>query len=313
MASVNKQLIKGWIQYLKNNQIAGMQSNPRTGALDYKRQPTLTDLTTYLRKDYEEDEILDAVQQVLGAEQDSEQGGELATQGTRDPSTWHQSEVTPADPQDQIGHTPQQAPKKKKFNTDDAEDAKYSQRGVVPFKNGNEVRPYSNVPSTWHQNEITPGQEQDRIGGQDQISHTQQWKARPKKFNTDNAQDADVKQRNGIENDPKALPSKRKPRFKYRYKKGQLKEAIRDFQGKNLSEKEIQAIFKVLANKKPAAQPSNASVQNKTQRVQADSNSQASYDNEQDNQARVRELKRIIRDQMTDQQRAALYRALTDV
>ncbi len=314
MASANQKLTKGWIQYLKNNQIVGLKSNPRSGRLDYKRQPTVTDLTSYLGKDYDEDAILDAIQQVLGSNgnnDDTETADNgLATQGSRDPSTWHQSEVTPGTPLGAIGNNPaQKQSSRKNFNTDDAEDAKYSQRGVVPRNN-------STDPSTWHNSEITPN-------AQDQIGAQMPWKSKPKKYNTDNAQDAQVKDRlpkkigttpSGIPGpsgsdkpiSPEDTPPKRKPRFKYRYKKGQLKEAIRDNQGAELSEKEVQSIFKILSTAKPAKEPTSMASTNS-------SNTTTTNTSQIDLEEQVRKLKRVIRDEMTDQQRSALYRALTDV
>lgn len=308
MASANQKLTKDWIQYLKNNQIVELQSNPKTGRLKYKRQPTVTDLTTYLGKDYDEDAILDAIQQVKGKDAGEEDPtspeGELTTQGNRDPSTWHQSEVTPGEPLDGIGNNPTRQTTGKKFNTDDAEDAKYSQRGVVP-------RTGSRDPSTWHNSEMSPAEYQDQIGAE------MPWQEKPKKYNTDNAQDAKVKDKSprklgsipkGIEGTGSTVPSgpedstpTRKPRFKYRYKKGQLKEAIRDWQGDTLSEKEIQEIFKILV------QPVS-----KKGTVSAD-NAEAEAPSQEETEEQVRKLKRVIRDTMTDQQRAALYRALTDV
>lgn len=314
MASVRQKLTRDWIQYLKNNQIAELQSDPKTGRINYKREPTVTDLVTYLGKDYDEDAILDAIQRVKGGDEDQDDtGGELATQGNRDPSTWFNKEMTPGqaqEPNDQIGNNPTRQPRGKKFNTDDAEDAKYSQRGVVP-RNG------STDPSTWHNSEVTPGQARDQIGAE------MPWRAKPKKYNNDNAQDVEVKDKSpkrlgstpkGI-NGPGSNPAptgpedqapKRKPRFKYRYKKGQLKEAIRDWQGDTLSEKEIQEVFKILSEPTAKEKPGNVAVP----AAQNNGNTGASSD---DMEEQIRKLKRVIRDTMTDQQRAALYRALTDV
>lgn len=314
MASPKQTLTRNWIQYLKNNQIVALQSNPKTGALNYKRQPTVTDLTNFLRKDFDEDQILDAIQTVMaGKDTDGDDetttGGELAPQGSRDLSTF-----TPGKRYDGIdGPQPSTPPRGKKYNTDDAEDAKYSQRGVQPYKG-------TDKPSTWFNKEMTPGEYQDQIGAQ------MPWKAKPKKYNTDDAEDAQVKDKTpklpGNEPEklgmaPRALPNaerpegktpKRKPRFKYRYKKGQLQEAIRDWQGDSVSEKEVQDIFKILANpQKAAAVPQNA-----TGSGQA-APAQAAIPSEQEQQEQIRRLKQVIRDTMTDQQRAALYRALTDV
>lgn len=295
--SVNQQITKGWIQYLKNNQIAALQSNPKTGRLNYIREPTVTDLVSYLSKDFDEDEILDAVQQAKSASQSTKDnpatsiGGELATQGSRDPSTWHNSEVTPGQPWPELGNnpTPQLGNRTKKYNTDDAEDAKYSQRGVVPHTG-------KRTPSTWHNSEVTPADPYDQIGN----DHTAQPKK--KKYNTDDADDAEIKDKNS-----KSLSGpKRKPKFKYRYKPGQLKEAIRDWQGDPLSEKEIQTIFKILSQPNSKKVPST-NVNNPSTPVASTGNAPADLEDQ------IRKIKAVIRDTMSDQQRKSLYRALTDV
>jgi hypothetical protein len=325
MASVRQKLTREWIQYLKNNQIAELQSNPKTGRLSYRREPTVTDLVTFLGKDFDEDEILDAIQLVKGDGTNDEEdtGGELAVQGkrdlstrgdgNRDLSTWHDKEITPINRAPGISNNPSWDSKDKRFNTDDAEDANYSQRGM---------RVRSTAPSTWMDKEISPMSPHGQIGGQDQIGHQARWQTKPKRYNTDNAQDVQVKNKDPkkLSTDQKVLPPgprrglpspqgstpKRKPRFKYRYKKGQLKEAILDWQGETLGEKEIQVIFKILAD--PTFK--------KKSKTSVDSGSETGSNtvrSEADMQDQIRKLKQLIRDTMTDKQREALYRALTDV
>jgi hypothetical protein len=46
--AANARLVKDWIQYLKNNQIADMQSDPKTGQLKYRRRPNTEDLFQFL-------------------------------------------------------------------------------------------------------------------------------------------------------------------------------------------------------------------------------------------------------------------------
>lgn len=48
MANKKEELLKGWIQYMKNNRIVRMQSDPQTGNLNYTRSPTIDDLNKFL-------------------------------------------------------------------------------------------------------------------------------------------------------------------------------------------------------------------------------------------------------------------------
>lgn len=67
MAANAQQLIKDWIQYLKNLQIVSLKSDPTTGKLQYKRQPTSDDISRFLevKTDFEPDQISNAIHTVL--------------------------------------------------------------------------------------------------------------------------------------------------------------------------------------------------------------------------------------------------------
>ncbi len=62
-------LTKDWIQYLKNNQIVAMQSDPSTGKLKYHRKVSVGDLKTFLKVNagFDETAIDQAIQKVIGA------------------------------------------------------------------------------------------------------------------------------------------------------------------------------------------------------------------------------------------------------
>src|SRR5271165_5581126 len=47
--AVDQNLVKDWIQYLKNNKIVALQSDPESGRLKYIRQPTSQDLERFLQ------------------------------------------------------------------------------------------------------------------------------------------------------------------------------------------------------------------------------------------------------------------------
>lgn len=63
----NNPLVRDWIQYLKNNQIASSKSNPETGKLNYKRSPTTEDLKKFLSISgtFSDEQISNAIDTVL--------------------------------------------------------------------------------------------------------------------------------------------------------------------------------------------------------------------------------------------------------
>ncbi len=66
MAS-NSRLTKDWIQYLKNNQIVALKSDPNSGALSYRRPVTVEDLFRFLdsSSNFGEEKIMNAIGMVL--------------------------------------------------------------------------------------------------------------------------------------------------------------------------------------------------------------------------------------------------------
>lgn len=67
-------LVKPWIDYLKNNQIVALQSDLNTGALKYKRSVTTDDLKKFLHinTEYTQAEINSAIDQVVGDQQNTQ-------------------------------------------------------------------------------------------------------------------------------------------------------------------------------------------------------------------------------------------------
>ena len=164
--------------------------------------------------------------------------------------------------------------------------------------------------STWHQTEITPGEKQDRIPQSTKPTQPQQAQAK-KRYNTDDAEDVQVKTpgrvpprlggppagRQAPEEQPPQTPP-RKPRFKYRHR---VQEAFYDRQGAELSEDDIEAVFKALLSPQAAEpEPEQGEPEQDPNEIKAR------------NQERMRELKRMIREVMTPQQRRALWRALSE-
>jgi len=106
--AINPQLTKSWIQYLKNNQIVDLKSDPNTGKLNYKRSVTASDLSDFLelKTDYTPDQIANAIHMVLSKKAIGRQPGKLQNKPipSSDLSTWHHSEMRPgAFPPKQVG------------------------------------------------------------------------------------------------------------------------------------------------------------------------------------------------------------------
>lgn len=128
-------LTKGWIQFLKNNQVVSTQSNPKTARLNYKRQPNVTDLMKFLEvnTDFDESDIRKAIKTTM-----SRKGGTapevpaLPGKSQGNVSTWHQTQTTPGQAQEPSAEPavplPQQE-KPKKYSTDDAEDVEFREPG----------------------------------------------------------------------------------------------------------------------------------------------------------------------------------------
>lgn len=233
-------LTKDWIQYLKNNRIVSTQSDPKTGRLNYRKNPSATDLMKFLnlKTDFDESAVRQAIKTVLNSKQGQgeeqpktqelpapQQGGELST------STAQHTEISPGERQSY--REPIQAPDTpKKYSNDDAED--------IAFRE--------------------PGQEYP------------------------------------------AIAHKKKPRVKYSDLKKGLREDFYDREGAELDENDIKQIFKILLT--PQAEPE--------QSTQAEPGQENLSDEEKlvQRQQYMRQLKELIRDAMTPEQRKALWRVL---
>lgn len=124
MATNAKALTKGWIEYLKNNQIAELKSDPETGRLKYRKPVTADDLSNYLENatDFGEDAISKAIHMVLAKKAIGKQPAKL------------QNTPPEQEPNKQIGgpeNKPKQVgsnvpvPPKKKYDNKDATDIDY--------------------------------------------------------------------------------------------------------------------------------------------------------------------------------------------
>jgi hypothetical protein len=130
--AANPQLIKQWIKYLKNNQIAELKSDPDTGDLSYRRPVKTEDVHNFLEveTDYTPEQISNAIHTVLTGNAINKQPPKLQNNKTpsSDVSTWRQSEVTPGQKQQAIpysGNQPVQPTKSPRRSNDDATDIEY--------------------------------------------------------------------------------------------------------------------------------------------------------------------------------------------
>lgn len=70
-----EQIIKKWIQYLKNNQIAALKSDPKTGQLQYRRPVTIQDLESFLElnSNFSREVITKAIRSVIASDDSPKQ------------------------------------------------------------------------------------------------------------------------------------------------------------------------------------------------------------------------------------------------
>jgi hypothetical protein len=297
-------LTRGWIRYVKNMGIAKAQSDPNTGKLAYNKQPKVQDLIKYLTNtgDFHKDLIRAAVLQVMQ--------GKSGKGNAEDPETQKQ---LPG----QESETQKQLPNNATDNAKPGENPNNQQSGV----------------STWHHTEVTPGQRQEP--GTD-VAQTPQRQPKKSRFNTDDAEDVEVKQPKqqprlqGNGNAPRLAgpahpepeqPPPRKPRFKYRNK---IQEAFYDDDGAEVSEDDVEAIFKVLLSQQmpgPKGIDQEEEPKQQQQPQQGQQQGQQQDQTGQQNKMDPAERKKIMLDKLQDiiandmqpSQRKALWRALHEV
>ena len=121
-------LIKEWIQFLKNNQIVGMQSDPKTGKLNYRQKVTEDLVRRFLKleTDLDDDAIDNILATSLGDKGNEPQEPEQLQQpkGSNLASVDNTQGGAPATQQQKQQQTSQQ-PKKQKYNNNDAEDVAF--------------------------------------------------------------------------------------------------------------------------------------------------------------------------------------------
>lgn len=119
------ELTKGWIQYLKNNQIVAMQSEPSTGKLKYNRKVTADDVKHFLQNNTQFDKA--AIDKALASIKPT--ANLPATQQSNQPAAG-----APDQPQQSNQPRQPQQPPKKQYDNSDAEDVepRYGPRPTLP-------------------------------------------------------------------------------------------------------------------------------------------------------------------------------------
>lgn len=222
-------LTKKWIQYLKNNQIVAMQSDPKSGRLNYRKKVTVDDLIHFLQNDtdYSDTQIDKAIDTVLTKKPKATQNLP-ATVGNNQPAATNNKNLPPSKmPQIGVDNIDVGAPRQKKYdNTGDITDVepRYSTQQPQQQKQ-NAIA--NNAPRNNPTIEPEQGQEKKkRTGG---------------------------KQAGVVSQTPNAI-RKRAERARKRAN-GTLEEDFVDDPGEELDEKDVEDVFNLLGKSKDDTSP----------------------------------------------------------
>lgn len=252
MASDAKTLTKEWIIFLKNNQIAAQQSDPKTGKLTYKKQPTAADLERFLnlKSDFDEQVIATAIRDAL-------ENRPANKSGTAPPP----DKTQPTSPQPTQPTTAQPDTENPLAASDEVID-----RNNAEWRKNNNIDAmsrewYDSLDSTRPEEPKEPEERKPKL-------HT--------KLKTPGT-------------------ATQKPRVSYRG----LKEDISDIAAEEIDEPTVEQIFNSLAFHAPDEDEPE------------DDNSSATPDPAAQ-QDEIKQIKRVVRDTMSDAQIKSLWRELTD-
>jgi hypothetical protein len=183
---------------------------------------------------------------------------------------------------------PTPGPEKKKYNNDDAED--------IPFREVPRDAP------------AVPGKPQQLAAPTPQEPEAPAAKKAPRKLSST---DAAIRKRSARTPGGKAFTQMQQSLAPTAKRRGKLKEDIGEEVGYELDEKDVEAIFGMLASNQPENTPSNKS----QERQPAPPSSMLPPDpahREAKKQENIKKLKRLVRDGMSPFQRQALWRALNE-
>lgn len=261
MTDMASNLTKDWIQYLKNNQIAAIQSDPKSGKLNYRRKVTASDVVNFLqvKTDYNDGAINKAIDSVVGSRTSGDAGGNLTT---------NEPQMSPGTAQPQEPHkpplAPPSAPSKYASTNQDATDVEPRYGPRPALSGGRKGLP---APAPAPEEPEAPAK---RTGGKvkGQVSQT-----------------------------PNAI-RKRQARAN---RKAALNEDFADDPGEDLSEKEVESIFKILANTEKNKQTPDQTGKNVK-----------NVGTEKVRKEEIEKLKSVISDHMSAEQRKQLWDALQE-
>ncbi len=273
--ATNDRLVKNWIQYLKNNRIVDLQSDPNTGKLKYRKPVTTEVLFKFLENEsnFDETTIRSAIESVL-------------SKGT-------QGEVPPSN---RIGPEKSQT----KPSDDDVTDVEYTD---IPRKQKPGALPSPSAPKTGQKPEPPkPGPynpPRRPVSPADTEAATRQYYANKRGEN----------EKNKSEEKPLKPRYKMKiaaPGQKSRLVHKGLNEAFVDNPDQTVDERQVEEIFNTLWSQQ-TTEPAGGTNTSRSAPV-----APTAADTRTKREGEFRKLKKLIRDVMTPAQRKSLWRALGD-
>jgi hypothetical protein len=270
--ATDPKLTRDWIQFLKNNQLVSMKSDPATGQLKYKKPITTDILYKFLtdKTGYDPKVITSVIQQVAF--------GKGGAQPQQPPAAQSVQQSGTAQPQQPSTTLPVQQPAPKPTAPQLAPPTQPSQAAKsAPVS--------ASRPHAANQPVANPF-----------VANDEKFNSNPNAKNMSNAEWLKSLPRAQAERKPKPhykLGPNGKPEYKG------LKEAIAANPGATLDEKDVERVFAILSKEQK---------QGKTKVANQQPAPLTSQQKIQD----LNKIKKTIRDTMSPQQRSTLYRALED-
>lgn len=214
-----KALTKLWITYLKNNQIVSTKSDPQTGKLNYKRNPTADDVAQFLKlkTNFDDQVISTAIRDALENKPPSKSGNKIPSKSGLSTAS---DKSTP--------------PKETTAATRDAETTDSS-----------EPKGLSQTPGAIRKREQRAAASQASKAGAAAFGQIASQLTKNNEFSTDDESEQDsTEKRPKLHTKPKTPgTATTKPRLQYRG----LREDIADIAGEEVDEPTVEQIFNSLA------------------------------------------------------------------
>lgn len=269
-------ILREWIRYLKNNQIVHLESDPKTNKLRYKRPVRVEDLFYFIEKssDFADEQIASAIQSVIGRKgPTSTSDNQQRLPGPRQPAG---KQTSPEKSQQRLPG-PRRSGEKGQLSTTRVNGGSNSNPGTRSLHQQNPAwLPNTNNQQKQSSNDVTDIEYKDVTADRKKL-HT--------KLKTPGTPGT-------------------KPRYSY---KG-LREDIRDLQGVELSEDDVEKIFSLLIKSQSAASfddTTNSSSHNNSSQGQDEDHA-----DEVSNDEEIQKIKSIIDKTMTPEYRKMLWELL---